>query len=171
MRGEALVTASGLEGGAVYALSSALRKATDASGATELQIDLRPDVEVDLLARQLEAPRGKKSLSTFLRKAARLSPVAIGLLQEAALALPQPLSQLTASDLAKLIKSVPIDVTGMASIERAISTAGGVTFEGLDPNLMIKDMPGVFVAGVMLDWEAPTGGYLLQASFAYTPDR
>lgn len=166
VRGEALVSKHGLEGGAVYALSGALRAAIDGAGSAELTIDLRPDVESDQLVRQLEVVRGKKSMSTFLRKAARLPPVAIGLLQEAALAMPQSLGQLSAHDLARLIKGVPVTVRGMAPIERAISTAGGVSFEAVGPDLMLKDLPGVFVAGEMLDWDAPTGGYLLQASFA-----
>lgn len=166
VRGEALVTAGGLEGGGVYALSSQLREATDAAGVATLSIDLRPDIEFDALVQRLDVPRGKKSLSTFLRKAAQLSPAAIGLLQEAALALPQRLGDLAAAELARLIKSVPVAVTGMAPMERAISTAGGVDFEELGAGLMLTSLPSVFVAGEMLDWDAPTGGYLLQASFA-----
>ena len=166
MRGEALVTAGGLEGGAVYALSSQLREATDAAGVATLSIDLRPDIEIDALVQRLDVPRGKKSLSTFLRKAAQLSPAAIGLLQEAALGMPQRLGDLTAAELARLIKAVPVAVTGMAPMERAISTAGGVDFEELGAGLMLRNLPSIFVAGEMLDWDAPTGGYLLQASFA-----
>lgn len=166
VRGEALVTASGLEGGAVYALSTQLRDATDAACAVRLSIDLRPDIELDALVQRLDVPRGKKSLSTFLRKAAQLAPVAIGLLQEAALVMRQRPGDLTVKELASLIKAVPVEVTGMAPIERAISTAGGVAFEEVGPGLMIAELPGVFVAGEMLDWDAPTGGYLLQAAFA-----
>ena len=99
-------------------------------------------------------------------KAVSLSPVAIGLLQEAAKASGAPLASLSPSDLAKLINAVPIDITGVAPIARAISTAGGVALEELNADFMIRRLPGVFAAGEMLDWEAPTGGYLLQASFA-----
>jgi predicted flavoprotein YhiN len=111
-------------------------------------------------------PRGKQSLSNFLRKAVSLSPVAIGLLQEAAKASGTSLASLSPAELAKLINAVPIDITGVAPIARAISTAGGVAFDELNADFMINRLPGVFAAGEMLDWEAPTGGYLLQASFA-----
>lgn len=166
LRGEILITRGGLEGGAVYALSPLLREAIDASGAAELLVDLRPDVEGEALAGQLDVPRGKKSLSNSLRKSARLSPVAIGLLNEAALSLPKRPGELSAVELARLIKAVPVSVRGMAPVGRAISTAGGVAFDELGADLMVKRLPGVFVAGEMLDWEAPTGGYLLQASLA-----
>ena len=119
----------------------------------------------DLIAR-LSAPKGKQSLSNFLRKAAHLSPVAIGLLQEAAKASGRSLSSLSPADLARLINAVPIELTGVAPIARAISTAGGISFNELDADFMLRRLPGVFAAGEMLDWEAPTGGYLLQASFA-----
>ncbi len=119
----------------------------------------------DLIAR-LSAPKGKQSLSNFLRKAAHLSPVAIGLLQEAAKATGVSLSSLSPADLARLINAVPIQLTGTAPIVRAISTAGGLSFDELDSDFMLRRLPGVFAAGEMLDWEAPTGGYLLQASFA-----
>ena len=119
----------------------------------------------DLTAR-LSAPRGKQSLSNFLRKAAHLSPVAIGLLQEAAKTSGVSLASLSPADLGQLINAVPIQLTGTAPIARAISTAGGIAFDELDDNFMIRRLPGVFAAGEMLDWEAPTGGYLLQAAFA-----
>jgi predicted flavoprotein YhiN len=101
-----------------------------------------------------------------LRKAARLSPVAIGLLQEVAKATGVSLSSLAPADFARLVNAVPIQLTGTAPIARAISTAGGIAFDELDTGFMIRRLPGVFAAGEMLDWEAPTGGYLLQASFA-----
>ena len=119
--------------------------------------------------RQGHAPRGsgpKASLSTVLRKALKLSPVAIGLLQEAAHAGRSPLSSLSVEALAALIGAVPVPLTGAAPIARAISTAGGIAAEALDAGLMLRHRPGVFAAGEMLDWEAPTGGYLLQACFA-----
>ncbi|SDP34357.1 TIGR03862 family flavoprotein [Afipia sp. GAS231] len=166
VRGEAIVTRTGIEGGAIYALSADLREAIDSSGAATLHIALRPDLEANDLIAKLSAPKGKQSLSNFLRKAAGLSPVAIGLLQEAAKAAGVSLSLLSPADLARLINAVPIELTGTAPIARAISTAGGIVFDELDPDYMLRRLPGVFVAGEMLDWEAPTGGYLLQASFA-----
>src|SRR5262245_3521669 len=165
VRGEAMITATGLEGGAVYALSGRLREALAGGDQAQLLIDLRPDMARSQLERRLAAPRGKRSLSTFLRKAANLSPVAIGLLHEAAAAR-GGLAVLTPTDLAALIQAVPLRLTGVAPIARAISSAGGVAFDQLDERFMLRKRPGVFVAGEMLDWEAPTGGYLLQACFA-----
>ena len=166
IRGEAVVTRSGIEGGAIYALSAELREAIAKSGEAILRIALRPDIGPAELQSRLAAPRGKQSLSNFLRKAAGLSPVAVGLLQEAAIASGKSLAALPSKGLAELINAVPIRLTGTAPIARAISTAGGVAFSELDENLMLRRLPGVFAAGEMLDWEAPTGGYLLQASFA-----
>ncbi len=166
VRGEAVVTRTGIEGGAVYALSADLREAVDSSGQATLHIALRPDLEANDLIAKLSAPKGKQSLSNFLRKAASLSPVAIGLLQEAAKASGLSLSSLAPADLARLINVVPIELTGTAPIARAISTAGGLSFDELDSDYMLRRLPDVFAAGEMLDWEAPTGGYLLQASFA-----
>jgi hypothetical protein len=166
IRGEAIVTRSGIEGGAIYALSAELREAIAEAGEATLRIALRPDLVAHDLVRRLSAPRGKQSFSNFLRKAASLSPVAIGLLQEAAIASGEPLASLPPDKLAALIDAVPIKLTGVAPIARAISTAGGIAFYELDDVFMLRKMPGVFAAGEMLDWEAPTGGYLLQASFA-----
>jgi uncharacterized flavoprotein (TIGR03862 family) len=163
VRGEALVTARGIEGGAVYALSAALRDAIAAGGPAELSVDLRPDVSLADLAARLAKPRGKQSLSTFLRKVASLSPVEIGLLHESAHA---QLAEMNPMALAGLIKAVPLHLVAPAPIETAISTAGGVTWDAVDEHLMLHARPGVFVAGEMLDWEAPTGGYLLQACLA-----
>jgi uncharacterized flavoprotein (TIGR03862 family) len=160
VRGEAIVTADGIEGGAVYALSAPLRDAIAAQGSARLLVDLRPDLTMEALANRLAAPRGSQSASTFLRKAAGLSPVAAGLLRESG---PLP------SDpgvLAALIKAVPLTLAGAKPLDRAISTAGGVSLDAVDETLMLRHLPGVFVAGEMLDWEAPTGGYLLQAVFA-----
>jgi uncharacterized flavoprotein (TIGR03862 family) len=165
-RGEAMITRTGIEGSTVYALSSELRDAIIATGEAVLQVALRLGVDAAELMDRLEAPRGKQSLSTFLRKAAHLSPVAIGLLQEAAIASGEALGSLSPASLAGLINAVPIKLNGIAPIGRAISTSGGISFEELDADLMIERLPGVFAAGEMLDWEAPTGGYLLQASFA-----
>jgi uncharacterized flavoprotein (TIGR03862 family) len=166
VRGEAIVTRTGIEGGAIYALSADLREAIFATGRATLQIALRPDLNLNDLAARLSAPRGKQSFSNWLRKAAHLSPVAIGLLQEAAVVSGVPLSSLSPPALAGLINAVPIKLNGVAPIARAISTAGGISFGELDTDFMIRRLPGTFAAGEMLDWEAPTGGYLLQASFA-----
>jgi uncharacterized flavoprotein (TIGR03862 family) len=166
VRGEAIVSRGGVEGGAIYALSAELREAILSAGPATLHIALRPDLSVEQLTARLSAPRGKQSFSNFLRKAAHLSPVAIGLLQEAARISGVSLSSLPPADLARLVNSVPIHLTGVAPIARAISTAGGIAFDELDANFMIRRLPGLFAAGEMLDWEAPTGGYLLQASFA-----
>ena len=166
VRGEAVITRSGIEGGAVYALSALFREAIADFGQATLGIALRPDLEIDHLIARLSMPRGKQSLSNFLRKTVHLSPVAIGLLQEAAMASGVSLSSLSTASLAGLINAVPIKLNGVAPIARAISTAGGISFDEIGPDFMIRRLPGVFAAGEMLDWEAPTGGYLLQASFA-----
>jgi uncharacterized flavoprotein (TIGR03862 family) len=166
LRGEAVITLDGVEGGAVYALSPLLREAIAAQGNATLLIDLRPDMSPDALAAKLAAPRGKQSLSTMLRKALKLPPVAVGLLHEAAAAAGQSLSTYDAAALAALIKAVPVRLTAPKPIATAISSAGGVRFDALDERFMLRNMPGVFAAGEMLDWEAPTGGYLLQACFA-----
>ena len=167
VRGEALITADGIEGGAIYAVSRALRamierKGAGEKGAARLVIDLRPDLTARALADRLSDPRPGESMATRLRKAAGLSPVAAGLLREAAgVALP------TDPDvLAGLIKAAPLRLHAMAPIEQAISTAGGVGFSGLDEGFMVRARPGLFVAGEMLDWEAPTGGYLLQGAIS-----
>ncbi|HEY8334237.1 MAG TPA: TIGR03862 family flavoprotein [Tardiphaga sp.] len=166
VRGEAMITRAGIEGGAIYALSAALRDAVVANGTATLNVALRPDMEAGELIARLSVSRGKQSLSTFLRKAVQLSPVGIGLLQEAAIGEGISLATLSAGKLADLINAVPVKLTGIAPIARAISSAGGIAFEELDADYMIARLPGVFAAGEMLDWEAPTGGYLLQASFA-----
>jgi uncharacterized flavoprotein (TIGR03862 family) len=166
IRGEAIITRTGIEGGAVYALSAELRRAILRDGIATLNIALRPDTEIGELTARLSVAKGKQSFSNFLRKAAKLSPVAIGLLQEAAKASGVSLSALSSADLASLIQAVPVQLNGVSSIARAISTAGGISFDELDDAFMLHRLPGVFAAGEMLDWEAPTGGYLLQASFA-----
>jgi uncharacterized flavoprotein (TIGR03862 family) len=166
VRGEAIVTRAGIEGGAVYALSAELREVILRDGMATLNIALRPDTEIGELTAKLSAAKGRQSLSNFLRKAANLSPIAIGLLQEAVKASGMSLSSLSPADLARLIQAVPVQLNGVSSIARAISTAGGIAFDELDSGFMLRRVPGVFAAGEMLDWEAPTGGYLLQASFA-----
>jgi uncharacterized flavoprotein (TIGR03862 family) len=166
VRGEAMITRTGIEGGAIYALSAELREAVLASGQAILHIALRPDLDVNALTARLSAPKAKQSFSNWLRKAAQLSPLGIGLLQEAAVNSGVSLPSLSPPRLAELINAVPIKLDGIAPIARAISTAGGIWFDELDSDFMIRRLPGVFASGEMLDWEAPTGGYLLQASFA-----
>jgi uncharacterized flavoprotein (TIGR03862 family) len=158
VQGELMITAEGVEGGAVYAISALARELITRDGVVELRIDLRPDMDAAALAARL-AGGGRESLSNVLRKRAALSPVAIGLVQEAkhaGLELP----------LAVLIKNFPLRLTATAGLGRAISTAGGIALSELDEQLMLRRHPGVFAAGEMLDWEAPTGGYLLQGCMA-----
>ncbi|RZJ16639.1 MAG: TIGR03862 family flavoprotein [Brevundimonas sp.] len=160
VRGEAMIAAYGVEGGAVYALSADLREALATDGGATLTVDLRPDLSVEALAARLARPRGKDSVTNWLRKAGGLSPVAVGLLREIGEPPPGP------DKLARRIKGVRLKLTGVQGLERAISSAGGVRLDAVDARLMLTGRPGAFVAGEMLDWEAPTGGYLLQASFA-----
>jgi uncharacterized flavoprotein (TIGR03862 family) len=166
VRGEAIITRSGLEGGAIYALSAELRETIAERGEATLHIALRPDLKKAELVARLSAQRGKQSFANFLRKAAQLAPPAIGLLQEAAANMKLMLPSLSPDALAALINAVPVRLTGAAPITRAISSAGGIAFDELDDDFMLRRLPGVFAAGEMLDWEAPTGGYLLQACFA-----
>ncbi len=160
-RGEAIVTTYGLEGGAIYALSPLIRDSILSSGSATLEIDLMPDMTLDVLAARL-AGHPKDSMANRLRKAG-LSPVAAGLIREdeAGPKLPE-----TSHAIACRIKQTRIRLTGVAPIERAISTAGGVSWDSIDPDYSLISDPHAFVAGEMLDWEAPTGGYLLQACFA-----
>jgi uncharacterized flavoprotein (TIGR03862 family) len=160
--GEAMITSYGIEGGAIYALSAALRDALETAGSATLHIDLKPSLDAAALAARLSQTRAGDSLSSMLRKRAGLSPVAIGLLREASSgALPKEPTQLAA-----LIKAASITLTAARGLDRAISSAGGVSWSAVDDALQLKAKPGLYVAGEMLDWEAPTGGYLLQASFA-----
>ncbi len=159
VRGEAMITAKGIEGGAVYALAAILRDAIARDGYADLLIDLRPDGATADLAARLDRPRGAQSLTTFLRKQAGLTPLAIGLIQEV-------MRAGYSGSLSGLIKALPIRLIAPFGIDRAISTAGGIRLDELDDNLMLRRHPGVFAAGEMLDWEAPTGGYLLQGCLA-----
>jgi uncharacterized flavoprotein (TIGR03862 family) len=163
VRGEAIITRAGLEGGGVYALSAPLREAIATSGEALLHLDLRPDMSATALAARLAAPRGKQSLATFLRKTIALAPAGVGLLYERS---PSRPTTMPPDALAARIKAVPIRLSGMAPLASAISTAGGISLDEIDVHFMLVRRPGVFVAGEMLDWEAPTGGYLLQACFA-----
>ncbi len=160
-RGDVMVTANGLEGGAVYALSSPLRDALATTGVVELTVDLRPDQSLAVLTRRLGRRRPKESVAGWLRGAG-VAPAAASLLREVrGNEIPSD-----PGELAVLMKAVPVPLRGVQPIERAISTAGGVRFRDLDDGFMLRSRPGVFVAGEMLDWEAPTGGYLLQACFS-----
>lgn len=162
VRGDAMITRSGLEGGPVYAHSSALRSMVERAGQWTLNIDLQPDIQLDALFTRLsKARRDKDSAATWLRRA-KLAPAAVAVLRDitANQLPPDP------SAMAELMKAVPVTGPAMMPIDRAISSAGGVPFDDLDHHFMIKAHPGVFVAGEMLDWEAPTGGYLLQACFS-----
>ncbi len=162
IRAEAMITAHGIEGSGIYALSNLLREAVLQESPQTLNLDLCPDLDRHQLAQKLNPRKQGISLSNHLRKAINLAPVAIALLREvyAKTLSEDPLK------LAEAIKSVPILIQSPTSIERAISTAGGVKFSEVDDYFMLHKKPNVFVAGEMLDWEAPTGGYLLQASFA-----
>ncbi|WP_169568787.1 NAD(P)/FAD-dependent oxidoreductase [Sneathiella limimaris] len=164
--GDLILTDYGLEGGAIYALSRELVKDLDREKSEEnepvvVHLDLKPDMSADRLRVKLESPRGKQSFSNYLRKALGLPPHIVALLHERAG------DQLkTNEEIISAVKNLPITLTGARPIERAISSLGGVKLESLTPELMVKDMPGIFVAGEMMDWDAPTGGYLLQACFA-----
>jgi uncharacterized flavoprotein (TIGR03862 family) len=159
--GEAVITGYGIEGGVIYALDAALRDAATRPGGAELHLDLRPGLSVTALAERLAMPRRGASLANFLRKNGGLAPIAVALLREAVRQLPSE-----PAALAQLIKQMPLRLTGTAPLARAISTGGGVCFEGLDGDFMIRGRPGCYLAGEMLNWDAPTGGYLLQACFA-----
>jgi predicted flavoprotein YhiN len=161
VRGDLMVKRTGLEGGPVYALGKQVRDALDAGGCV-LEVDLRPDRTAAQLAARLAPRRPKDSATTWLRRALGLEPAAIALLREAGGgALPA-----AADELAALVKAVPVPVVDTLPIDRAISTAGGIAWTEVDNTLMLRRLPGTFVAGEMVDWEAPTGGYLLQGCFS-----
>ncbi|MEZ0446967.1 TIGR03862 family flavoprotein [Cellulomonas sp. ICMP 17802] len=161
-RGDAMVTRTGLEGGPVYAVGAAIRDALDADGRCVVEVDLRPDLTIDQLADRLQRRRPKDSGSNWLRRSIGLDPVAIALVREAG---GGPMTTDPAA-MARLVKAVPVVVAATMPLARAISTAGGIAWSEVDESLMLRAMPGTFVAGEMLDWDAPTGGYLLQASFS-----
>lgn len=154
-RGEFVITARGLEGGGVYSISKPVRE------GARLCLDLCPDLGAERVAERLSRPRGKQSRANHIRKALGLDPVKLALLQEFGRPLPEE-----AGDLAALIKALPVAHQGLRPIEEAISTAGGIRWDALDEDLMLRALPGVFAVGEMLDWEAPTGGYLLTACLA-----
>lgn len=159
-QGEFNITENGIEGGLIYALSAPLRDALDRDGAAALTLDLAPDRSLARLTAELSRPQGRDSLANHLRRRVGIDGVKAGLLRELC-----PFSTLTAgpAGLAAAIKALPLPVTATRPLDEAISTAGGVRFEGLGKSLMLENLPGIFCAGEMLDWEAPTGGYLLTA--------
>jgi len=162
LRGECLITEHGLEGGAIYTLSAALRDEILRHGSVTLYVDLLPDYTAEKVLTEVSHPRGTRSLSSHLRSRLGVHGVKAGLLREC-------LSAETFKDAAQLaagMKALPIVLSACRPIDEAISTAGGVQFEGLTQQLMIKNLPGVFCAGEMLDWEAPTGGYLINGVMA-----
>lgn len=161
-KGEMIITKQGIEGVAVYALSANLRESIKSQGRAVLHIDLRPEMSLLSLTKKLQI-RGKKSLGNYLRKAGFPS-IASSLLNELIPA--DKLAKATPDILAKYLKNLPITLTSTTNIDRAISTAGGISQESVNENFMLKTKPGVFAAGEMLDWEAPTGGYLLQGCFS-----
>jgi uncharacterized flavoprotein (TIGR03862 family) len=161
--GEAIVSQTGLEGGAVYALSRQLREAADAAKGNpfEVGLDLKPGMEAEALAARLAKVPRKQSLTNRLRKGAGLSPQAISVWRDFTPQVPDD-----DDSLARAIKAVTLKATGIQPLDRAISSAGGIALDELDAHLMLARLPGVFACGEMLDWDAPTGGYLLQACFA-----
>jgi uncharacterized flavoprotein (TIGR03862 family) len=160
-QGEFIVTKEGVEGSLVYAASAMLRDEIATHGKAVIQLDLAPDKTEAQLMEKLSKPRGSKSMASHLEKTVGMKGVKAGLLREFV-----PKDEFIESRLAFYIKNLPVPLVATRPLDEAISSAGGVTFESLDENLMLKNMPGVFCAGEMLDWEAPTGGYLLTACFA-----
>ena len=161
-QGEFVVTASGIEGSLIYALSARLRDAITARGSTVIHVDLVPGRTLQRLAQDLSRPRGSRSLSEHWRRHAGIDGVQAGFVHEV---LPREQWH-DAACVAAALKALPLTLLRPRPLEEAISSAGGVRFDALDAGLMLKSMPGVFCAGEMLDWEAPTGGYLLTACFA-----
>jgi uncharacterized flavoprotein (TIGR03862 family) len=161
-QGEFIVTKKGVEGGLIYAASAMIRDEISAQGKAIISLDMAPDRSLEWLAEKLSKPRRSRTIASHLEKTVGIKGVKAGLLHEF---LPKE-DFAKVERLAFFIKNLPIPLIAPRPLDEAISTAGGVMFESLDENLMIRSMPGVFCAGEMLDWEAPTGGYLLTACFA-----
>jgi uncharacterized flavoprotein (TIGR03862 family) len=161
-QGEFVITKHGVEGSLIYAASSLLRDEIEASGLAVMVLDLAPDRSHEWIAERLSRPRGSRSMSSHLEKAVGLKGVKAGLLREFV----SKEDFMSPHSLAHFIKNLPVPLIAARPLDEAISSAGGVRFESLAEGLMLKSMPGIFCAGEMLDWEAPTGGYLLTACFA-----
>ncbi|OOG89099.1 NAD(FAD)-utilizing dehydrogenase [Pseudomonas sp. A25(2017)] len=160
--GECVITATGLEGSLVYALSAPVREAINQHGSATIHLDLLPGRPVDKIQQALSKPRGSRSMAKHLHSQLGIDGVKAAMLRELT-----PAECFTdPARLAQVIKALPVTLVKTRPLDEAISSAGGVTFEALDERLMLKQLPGVFCAGEMLDWEAPTGGYLLTACFA-----
>ena len=174
VKGEIMLTRYGLEGGAIYALSGALRDAIARDGFADLIVDLKPELDAGQALNRLKRASPKDSHGNRLRKSLNLSPAAIGLLKEVELSSSPPRVgevayagyRRSAGGGPSDVKSATLRLTGMQGLDRAISTAGGIKFDAMTPDFELKALPGVYAVGEMLDWEAPTGGYLLQACFA-----
>lgn len=162
LQGECVVSEAGIEGSLVYSIAPDLRDAIDRHGSAQLHLDLAPGRDAAWLTTALLKPRGHRSLSEHLRRQANVTGAVAGLLHEA---LGHPLVD-DAHRIARTLKRLPLQLLAARPLAESISTAGGVTLEVLDDGLMLRELPGVFVAGEMLDWEAPTGGYLLTACLA-----
>jgi len=161
-QGEFIITKEGVEGSLIYAASGVMRDEIYENGVAVMYLDLKPDRTLDWLKEKLSRPQGKRSLASYLEKTLGIKGVKAGLLREFV-----PKEDFTDSErLAEFIKALPVPLVRTSPLDEAISSAGGVTFESLDEHLMLKTMPSVFCAGEMLDWEAPTGGYLLTACFS-----
>lgn len=161
-QGEFLITGHGVEGQLIYALSALLRDGIEAAGTATLNIDLVPGRDLQRLAEDLARPRGRDSLASHLRRRAGITGVKSALLHECV----APADLATPGQLAAMLKALPLRLDSPRPLDEAISSAGGVDFAALDGNLMLQALPGTFCAGEMLDWEAPTGGYLLTACFS-----
>lgn len=162
IRGECVVTQAGLEGSAIYTISRAVRLERATQGQVILQLDLAPDRSVDQIAEALKKPRGRKSLSDHIKLRAGLSPLKVALLRQYV----DKETYNAPDSLAQAIKNLPLPLTGLAPTAEAISCAGGIDFSMLNEDLSLKARPETFCAGEMLNWDAPTGGYLLTACFA-----
>ena len=160
--GEAMISADGIEGSLIYALSAAIRERIDAAGSATLSIDLAPGRPLERVLAEVSHPRGARSLASHLQSRVGIAGVKMALLRECL----SPDELADPARLAAAIKALPLRLTATRPLDEAISSAGGVRFEDLDTGLMVRRQPGLFLAGEMLDWEAPTGGYLLTACFA-----
>ena len=164
IKGEFIITKNGIEGGAIYQLSSSIREAININGEQKITIDLKPDISIDEINKRLSNTKSKLSMTNYLRRTIKLSEVAIGLLME--IKHKNNLVNLNTNNLAFHIKNFELFLQKPFPIKKCISTAGGVSFKSIDKDLMLRKKPNVYVAGEMMDWEAPTGGYLLQACLA-----